>query len=303
MRRGRVARRGAFRSVILAYLAYLDEEVDGGRVQESTRQNYRRELELIASGPCGGIPASEMRPALVQAHLDGLRDHPGKQQISRTALSALQKWALVRDMLPYPITTGTQIIGIQGGHTPWTDEQVTYGEQHAKPLMSRIVTLMANTGQRGSDIVRMRWSDVEDYQGRPGINVTQQKTGVQLWVPFTQELIARMATWQRAPTFLVLNRDGTQLTRPEISNLWRRELGRREIMAPLKGLVLHGLRGTAVQRLRRAGASTGQICDCVGMSPKMIERYLRFSVKRDNALAAVISLEAARERKRDSGPQ
>jgi hypothetical protein len=63
----------------------------------------------------------------------------------------------------------------------------------------------------------------------------------------------------------------------------------RDELAPLKeaGLVLHGLRATAVVRLRRAGATTGQIAGMVGMSEVMVNRYCRFSVQRENALAAV----------------
>jgi len=68
-----------------------------------------------------------------------------------------------------------------------------------------------------------------------------------------------------------------------------RERAHNPSLAPLAeaGLVMHGLRGTAVVRLRRGGASVPQICDMVGMSEQMVARYCRFSNQRDNALAAV----------------
>ena len=51
----------------------------------------------------------------------------------------------------------------------------------ARPDPARVVTLAVHTGQRGSDLVRMRWTDIEardDGDGiRRGINVTQRKTG------------------------------------------------------------------------------------------------------------------------------
>lgn len=62
------------------------------------------------------------------------------------------------------------------------------------------------------------------------------------------------------------------------------------------GLVLHGLRATAVVRLRRAGATTGQIAGMVGMSEPMVNRYCRKSVQRENALAAVHYLDARTKR-------
>jgi integrase len=79
---------------------------------------------------------------------------------------------------------------------------------HARPHLARVITLAANTGQRGSDLVRMRWTDIEEVDGRPGINVTQQKTGLVIWVPFTQELMAAVATWERRPGFILIKEDG-----------------------------------------------------------------------------------------------
>ncbi|MET0925675.1 MAG: hypothetical protein ABWY47_21260, partial [Xanthobacteraceae bacterium] len=89
--------------------------------------------------------------------------------------------------------------------------------------------------------------------------------------------------------FIALKEDGRPWERTQLSNQWERERDTKAALAPLKaaGLVLHGLRATAVVRLRRAGASTGQIADMVGMSEQMVSRYCRFSKQREGALAAV----------------
>ena len=86
-----------------------------------------------------------------------------------------------------------------------------------------MIALAANTGQRGSDLVRMRWNDIEMVDGRPGINVTQQKTGLVIWVPFTQELMAAVATWERRPEFILLKEDGHPFTHQQLSDQWLRE--------------------------------------------------------------------------------
>jgi integrase len=230
----------------------------------------------------------------VQAFLDGLADRPAQQKNAQTALKAVERWALVRDLLPYPITTGTEAPGGTGGYEPWTDEQVEFAERHCRPHLARVITLGSNTGQRGSDLVKMRWSDIEEYEGRPGINVVQKKTGLTLWVPFTQELIRAVATWERRPTFMLLKEDGLPFTREQLSDQWLRARDTQAVLTSLKaaGLVLHGLRGTAVVRLRRAGATTLQIASMVGMSENMVNRYCRLSVQRENALAAVHYLDA-----------
>jgi integrase len=283
--RDRHIKRGTFAQVIRAYMH--SPKFDG--MAANTRRTYRYVLGL-AERPefLGAYSVEELRPALVQIFLDTMADRPGTQYNARTALRAVEKWALVRDLLPYPITTGTETVGSDGGHEPWTEQQVEYAERNAPPDLARAVTLASNTGQRCSDLVRMRWTDLETYQGRPGINVIQCKTGLEIWIPLTQELTRAMATWERRPGFILLMNSGRPWTPKKLSNHW---LEAREKLPPVNKLVLHGLRATAVVRLRRAGATTGQIKDMVGMSEQTVNRYCRLSVQRDNALAAVIHLD------------
>jgi integrase len=294
---------GSFAAVIRAYLT--SPKFDA--LAKSTRVGYQHLLGLAGRpDTLGALPVEAIRPALVQAFLDGLADRPATQRYALTALKAVEKWAIVRDLLPHPITTGAEAPGGTGGYEPWTDEQVGLAERHSRPHLSRVITMASNTGQRGSDLVKMRWSDIEEYDGRPGINVTQQKTGLVIWVPFTQELIRAIASWERRPTFILLKEDGLPFTRQQLSDQWLRERNARPPLAPLRdaGLVLHGLRATAVVRLRRAGASTGQIADMVGMSEQMVNRYCRFSKQRDNALAAVHYLDRTKpEQPKTTRPQ
>jgi len=90
-----------------------------------------------------------------------------------------------------------------------------------------------------------------------------------------------------------------------LSNDWLRERDTNPALEPLRasqerhGLVMHGLRATAVVRLRRDGATIPQICDMVGMSKETVEIYCRHSEQRENALAAVLHLDrTAREQRK-----
>jgi integrase len=296
---------GSFAAVIRAYMN--SPKFDS--LSQSTRSSYARLLG-IAEQPetLGALPVEIIRPALVQAFLDGFADRPATQRYAHTALKAVERWSIVRDLLPYPITTGVEVLGNEGGYEPWTAEQVKLAEQHARPHIARIITLGSNTGQRGSDLIKMRWSDIEEYDGHLGINVIQKKTGVAIWIPFTQELIQATTGWERRPTFIALKQDGLPWSRPQLSDAWLNERNDNPNLAPLKsaGLVLHGLRATAVVRLRRAGAGVLQISDMMGMSPQMVNRYCRFSVQRDNAIAAVHYLDRtkgdrAKTNRKDSG--
>ena len=296
---------GTFGVVIRAYLR--SPKFDA--LAKSTRENYGRPLRLAQQPEVlGALPVHQVRPRLVQAFLDGLADRPAAQKSAQTALKSLERWAIVRDLLPHAITTGTEAPGSTGGHEPWTDEQIALAERHARPHLARMITLAANTGQRGSDLVKMRWSDLEEYEGRAGINVIQHKTGLRIWIPFTYELQAALATWERRPTFIALKQNGQPFTRQQLSDQWLRERGSNPALAPIAQarLVMHGLRASAVVRLRRAGVSVPLISDMVGLSALMVARYCRLSDQKDNALAAVhfldrTSIERARARSRDSG--
>lgn len=290
MRRGvRRALPGSFAGVIGSFLAsekFL-------RLAPATQGNYRRHLAL-AQSILGNRDVEVMRPALVQAFLDGLSSQPATQKVAQTALKALEKWAIRLDLLPRQITLGTEAAGSTGGHKPWTDTQIATAVEHAVPHLSRVVTLAANTGQRGSDLVRMRWSDIETYGGRLGLNVTTQKIGLQLWIPLTTELSDALTLWGKKPGYILLKPDGQPWTRTQLSDAWTKERDTNPALAPLAGCTLHGLRSTAIVRLRQAGVSTGLISSLVGLSENMVNRYCRFATQKDNAIAAVIQLDKAR---------
>lgn len=257
----------------------------------------------------GGLSSLTIRPSLVQAFLDGLAGTPGRQKNARTALKAVEKFALVRDLLPYPIMTGTETIKMDGGHEPWSDEMIRLALEHARPDLARVVMLGVECGQRGSDIIKMRWSDIEDQvdpisgEMRPGIHVIQKKTGVRLWIPFTRDLVAAIEAWRptrRPPFFLVLRPDGSPFDRNMLSWAWNFERANNPALAPLEaaGLVLHGLRATAVVRARQRGATVLQISSMFGMSEPMVARYSRLADQREMAMAAVHHIDGTRREHR-----
>jgi hypothetical protein len=260
---------------------------------QATREVWGREPVLVQAGPLGALSVYELRPSLIQRHLDGLAALPGKQEAAFGALRALEKWALVRDRLPGPITLGCDILGTSGGHLPWTDAQIAHAEHHARPKIARVITLAAGTGQRGSDLVRMRWQDIESYRGRIGINVTQRKTGRILWVPFSDEFQRAIEEWERRPGHILTGAKGKPWGREWMSNAWTDERDNNPALTEHKEkrLVLHGLRGSFVLRLRRANVDKQLIGAAAGMSAAMVDRYCRLAEQRDDAIAAVDAAE------------
>jgi integrase len=296
----------SFAAVVRAFMSDVNPKWKG--YAEATRDAWGRELKLAAHPDAlGAVSLQSIRPALVQAFLDGLDGRPGKQANAIAALKQLEKWAIVRDILPRAITTGVETGRPQGGHMPWSDEQVALAERCARADLARAITLAANTGQRGSDLIRMTPNDLEIYSGMAGLNVRQKKTGRDVWVPVTSPLQAAMETWERQPGPYLRRPDGSAWTRKELTQAWAYERETNPDLASLRSagpdgrpLVMHGLRGTACVRLKRSGATTAQIADMVGMSEEMVARYCRFSLQKENAVAAVYNLERTiRERASD----
>lgn len=267
--------------------AYLDSPKFLGH-RASTQQQYRRYLLVASLSVIGTMEADQVKPKHVQAFLDSMADRPGAQNSAYTALKVLESFAAgPRELLPFPIMTGVEIVGVTGGHMPWTEAQIATAIEHARPDIARAITLGAWTGQRISDLVKMAWTDIQESDGRVGIHVVQKKTGRDLWIPFTRQLEDAIATWERRPAPILLKPDGSRWTRGDLGMAWAAERERNPKLADCRGLVFHGLRASACVRLRRLGASEAEIGAMVGMSIDMVSRYCRFADQKVNAMAAV----------------
>ncbi len=258
----------------------------------ASRALWGRELEYACRPNClGHLRALDVGPAEVEEYLEGWSDKPGKQAAALAAFKALEKWALKKKRIKIQFALGVEIEKSEGGHIPWTDEQVAFGEANARSDLARIITLGANTGQRGSDLIRMGWGDIETHRGLDGINVVQKKTGKELWCPIFPALAKAMESWERRPGPFCLNQAGKPWERKQLSEAWNYEREHNPVLKPLADLVLHGLRGHACVRLYRAGYNTKQIANLVGMSEPMVGRYTRLSVQKENAVAAIFQLD------------
>lgn len=276
---------GTFASVIRLYLASPIFEDLAPNTQRWQRC-YLGVAELRDG--LGGKSVEELHPGDVQDFLDAFHGRPGAQRMARDALVAVTRWAVVKRLLPIDITFGTRVTGKIKGHKPWTDEQVAFAESAVSPFLGRAITLGANTGQRGSDLVTMRWTDIEFEEGWPGIKVLQQKTKKLLWIPFTRSLREKIEGWERRPGFILLRSNGEPWKRTGLTDAWIYE---KKKHPTLQHLNLHGLRATAVVRLWRGGCTIPDICSFVGMTKDTVETYVKNSEQRQNALAAIIRLE------------
>jgi integrase len=158
------------------------------------------------------------------------------------------------------------------GHLAWPVTVLERFDETANGYLVEFKTALHYTGQRGSDVVNMRWVD---YDGEL-INVVQQKTGERVWLHCPEPLRAMLDRMKQNPVH------------PEFifTNKWRRpyvhagtlsaalrhhlrSLGYREYS-------MHGLRKNAGMELAFAGCQVGEIQAVLGhKSPKMAMFYCK----------------------------
>ena len=266
-----------------------------GGLNGETQRQYRRYLN-IARKAWGSLPAEGVRPKHVRALLDELAGVPGTANCVLGLLRALSSWGLERGHFPHSITEGVKPYKSDGGHKPWTPAQCAAAEKNFNGMVRRAYFLARYTGQRGSDVVRLGESFIDEG----GFRLTQKKTHVEIWCPIEETLATEMATWEGPRGFrsvgpFLFQNHGKAYSRKLLDEQFAEA---RSKVPELAGATFHGLRATRVVELRQRGCTTTQIQDQVGMSLRMIERYCRFADKKANGKAAVLSLA---ERRKNTG--
>jgi len=153
------------------------------------------------------------------------------------------------------------------GYKPWSEAAIEAYRNGTTGFPRLIFELALGTGQRPSDLTKMRWSDIRDG----GIEINQGKTGSDLWIPLTPTLDSHLREANKEGIF-ILSSNGQQCTYDQIEHAVRsarREAGTMEY-------TLHGLRYNAASELAEAGCSSAEIGAITGHKTlQMIEKYTR----------------------------
>lgn len=251
------------------------------RIGPSTRYQYER-MCAIAAKLWGDLPPDGLTPDVMQEVVDQMADTPAKANLFLGTMKTASAWARKRKLITQSWTDGVERYKLDTGHKPWTPEQVRAIDRF-EGTVRRGIMLYLYTGQRGSDVVRLGWTDIDEG----GFTIRQKKTKRAVWCPILPELAKEMATWEKRPGPFLQQDNG----RPYDRRLfWLHFKQAAKDVPELAGVTLHGLRCTALINLRRQGLELGQIQDIVGMSLPMIQRYCRFADMKASGQAALISL-------------
>jgi integrase len=172
-------------------------------------------------------------------------------------------WVFAKEVLAMDIgenpAAGVQKLHHRGwSHKPWPDSVIEKFEAEAQPRPNAqlALILLHYTGQRASDVVRMRWND---YDGE-GITVRQLKTGTPLWVPCHAQLKAAIERTERKSEFILTTRYGKGYSAHGLCQMIRvatAQIGAAECSA-------HGLRCNAAVALIEAGCEVPQVMAILG---------------------------------------
>jgi integrase len=237
----------------------------------------------------GEYPVEDVKRSDIQGMLDNDIEGVGAQNMFIAVLGVVYKWGRANEKTSLKPTEGFS--KRKGGeHEPWPDHVVEAALTSKDAKVRLAVHLLYFTGQRINDVLSMRWSDIRDDM----IEVTQQKTGKTVWIPFLNELRAELAGTPKKGLTIIANDRGQRRT----DNTVRDEL---QAFTRKHGAetVPHGLRKNAVNALLEAGCTVAETASITGQSYKVVEHYAKRINQRKMAKAAILKLETNRTAMRE----
>ena len=195
---------------------------------------------------------------------------PGAGLILLKRLRTLLRYAIALGWSDRDPTTGVKGYRSKEIHTWNEDEIEAFEKRWPKGSRERLgFALLLHTGQRGSDVHRMLWTDLVD----DAIRVAQQKTKTRLTIPLHRDLEAALAAASREQATIIATSYKKPFSVKGFGNMMSgaiREAGLPRRCKP------HGLRKAAARRLAEAGCSASEIMAITGHKTLAeVERYTR----------------------------
>lgn len=241
------------------------------------------------------IPIDEITRPMVIEYRDDMWSKSGMCRVSLAVLSNILSYAHDRGMVTYNQAFNITGLPPKREIPRWEQTEIDQFLDTAPLKLRQAVLLALYTGQRRSDLVRIKWSD---YDGDT-ITLTQVKTRKTLAIPVHHRLKAMleaMQLTQRNKTNMNTKRCPYILTNthnhPWIADSLRQAVGLHLRRIGIYGRSIHGLRKSATSFLAEAGCTTYQIQAVTGhVSLKEIENYTRQADQKRLAREAMEKLE------------
>lgn len=272
---------------------------------EGTRYNYRKHLDLLKARLGAGLLVDVDQEAVEVYSAAIAREHgpsAGDDQIAMISLL----WEHAKGYVEFKRKGRTNpTIRIKRhyehdgeGHLVWPDEVIEAFDTDCPWHLKFVRMGLHYTGQRGGDVVAMKWTD---FDGRR-IYVVQEKTGKKLWLNCPKPLLEVLRREQRKTNREHIFHhayDAPYANAQTLSHAIRNRLEALGINRPdAKGYTMHGLRKNAGMELAEAGAEVMEIMAVLGhKTPKMAMYYAEQARQARMNETAVAKWDAAIEAK------
>ncbi|WP_085908325.1 tyrosine-type recombinase/integrase [Kiloniella majae] len=251
----------------------------------STRTSYRIQMDKLVA--LSDLPIA----GLTRAHCKKIQakysDTPATANMIVAVINILMKFAIDMEYRKDNPAAGIKSYKT-GEYRPWSMDEYQSFTVSASDVLSLSVTIGLYTGQRLSDCLKMKWSDLNNGY----IFVKQMKTGKELEIPCHPILEAVLNKFKDEDrTGFIVNRgEGKKFSRSHFTNLF---VAHREKVKLPKDLHFHGLRKSAAVALADVGCTERQIMAITGHSSfEMVSHYVKKSNQKRQAKQAIDKLTA-----------
>ena len=243
-----------------------------------TRKDYAKVMDYLLDTLANDDPAKMIRRDVIEAQMaNTYRARFANEIVAQ--LSRLFECAINLGWITHNPAKGVAKLKTGEGHHPWPEALVEKYAEAATGVDLTIFELAIGTGQRIQDILDMRWSDIEG----DGINVTQNKTKADLYIPFTARLSQHLSRTPKKGLWIATTMHGQQMHYNTAEQRFRRI--RKSIGG--EGFVMHGWRYTAAHQLILAGCTDAEVAAITGhKSLEMVAKYSRKASQRGLATNA-----------------
>lgn len=264
-RKGRTAAPAASKRTVAAL---VDSYVRSSRwtgLAPRTKADYRKVLDYIVDKN-GGLDVGRIRrpDVIVAREANAHRARFANYVVQ--LLSVLYEHAADLGWSDDNPAKGVSLLRLGEGWKPWPAAAIADYRATATGNALLIFELCLGTGQRIGDVLRMRWSDIQDG----AIRVKQGKTNAELWIPLTPRLGSVLDAAERRGLCIVAGSDSRPLT-------YRRAkyaVDEACAQGAHEQRTLHGLRHNAAAELAEAGCTDAQIAAVTGhKSLRMVAKY------------------------------
>ena len=206
----------------------------------------------------------------VIAIIGSMADRPGAASMLLKRLRVLLRFGIDLGWMKQDPTLRVKGYRSTELHT-WTEEELAQFEARW-PIGTKqrlAFGLLLYTGQRGSDVRKMVWTDIAGTS----IRVAQQKTGAKLVIPLHPRLQELLADARRSQAAIMATEHGAAFSVKGFGQFVSAAIQAAGLLARCKA---HGLRKAAARRLAEAGCTSKEIAAVTGHKTLAeVERYTR----------------------------